>query len=615
PSAQEAEKATPMVRAAANPALEPLRRADPLARWAVTGSGALAYDTSQYGVADGQRAEALVLPLTLAILIVAFGALAAAGIPLALGLLATAATMGGVAIVGAFQPLSIAVQNVATMLGLALGIDYALLVVGRFREALASGLGVEDALAASMRTAGAAVVCSGLTVMIGLAGLAATPSLNVRSIGLGGGLVVLVGVGLALTLLPALLAVLGPRVDAPAGLRRHLAKLEAVNHWEAWSAWVCRHPLPLAAAGLLILATMCAPLAGLKTDFADADLLARHDLEFQRGMDLLAGMGRGNAGAPVLVLATAATPILDPLTMPALQALERQLGQDPRVQEVLGPVPANLDGAKFARKWRALRALAPAKFGAVLSADEKSALLTVVPDGRLRFEEVQALARDLGKAAAPGLTVEIGGQAALYNDVHYALMGSLPWLLAFVLGATFVVLALAYRSWLVPLKAIALNMLSVAAGYGALVVLFQWGWGGHFLGLEHGTGALPPAILATIFGIVFGLSMDYEVFLLARIKEGFDATHDNARAVREGLAATGGVITSAALIMVTVFGGFAGVHLIMVKMLGVGLAIAVFVDATIVRVLLAPAIMTLAGDWNWHPGYKSGDDPAKGTSA
>jgi RND superfamily putative drug exporter len=461
-----------------------------------------------------------------------------------------------------------------------------------------------------MRTAGAAVACSGLTVMIGLAGLAATPSLNVRSIGLGGGLVVLVGVGLALTLLPALLAILGPRVDAPAALRKHLARLDADDRWDRWSTWVCRHPLPLAAAGLIVLGGMCAPLAGLKTDFADADLLARHDLEFQRGMDILAGMGRGNAGAPVLVLATAQGPILDPPTMPALAALDKQLHADPRVQEVLGPLV--VDPHKLSKKWRALRALAPSKFGAVLSTDEKSVLLTVVPRGDLRFEQVQALARDLGKVSAPGLAVEIGGQAALYNDVHYALMGSLPWLLAFVIGATFVVLALAYRSWLVPLKAIALNMLSVAAGYGALVVLFQWGWGGSFLGLEHGTGALPPAILATIFGIVFGLSMDYEVFLLARIKEGFDATHDNARAVREGLAATGGVITSAAFIMVTVFGAFAGVHLIMVKMLGVGLAIAVLVDATIVRVLLAPAIMTLAGDWNWHPGYKAVEHPAKG---
>jgi RND superfamily putative drug exporter len=361
---------------------------------------------------------------------------------------------------------------------------------------------------------------------------------------------------------------------------------------------------------LVVLGVMCAPLAGLKTDFADADLLARHNLEFQRGMDLLAGMGRGNAGAPVLVLATSQTPILDkPMD------LEKQLRADPRVQDVVGPVPAGVDPGQFARKWRALRGLAPQRFGAVLSDDGLSALFTVVPKGTLRFEEVQALARDLGKIQAPGLKLEVGGQAALYNDVHYALMGSVPWLLAFVIGATFVVLALAYRSWLVPLKAIALNMLSVAAGYGALVVLFQWGWGGSFLGLQHGTGALPPSILVTIFGIVFGLSMDYEVFLLARIKEGFDATGDNARAVREGLAATGGVITSAALIMVTVFGGFAGVHLIMVKMLGVGLAIAVFVDATIVRVLLAPAIMTMAGDWNWHPGYKAGVDPAKGTAS
>jgi RND superfamily putative drug exporter len=611
PTAQEAERATPLIRAAIAPALSQLTLADPSAYWATTGAGALAYDVAQYGVADGQRAEAAILPLTLIILLVAFGALIAAGVPLAMGMLSTAATLGLVAIVAHLQPLSIAVQNVATMLGLAVGIDYSLLIIGRFREALSSGQSTEDALAEAMRTAGLSVACSGGTVMIGLAALAATPSLNTRSIGVGGAFVLLVGVGLALSLLPALLAILGPKIDAPASLHRKLARVSAGRRWNGWAAWVAARPKRLAVAGLAVLLLLGAPLLTLETDFAKHDLLPHYDLEFQRGLDLLEAMGRKNAGTPVQLLVTAKHgAILTGANLDDLLAVAAQVHRDTRVGEVIGPVDLNhhWNAAQYHRfyaNWQALQALAPQKFGAGISRDGRQALLQVVPRNDQRFEQVQALARDLGHLSSPvGVEILVGGQAALYNDVHYALLGSVPYLIAFVLSTTFLMLALVYRSWLVPLKATLLNLLSVGAGGGVLVVVFQWGWGLALLGLQKPTGGIPPSILTTIFCVVFGLSMDYEVFLLGRIKESFDASQDNALAVREGLAATGGVITAAALIMVTVFAGFAGVHLVMVQMLGVGLAVAVFVDATIVRVLLAPALMLLAGNWNWHPGYK-----------
>jgi RND superfamily putative drug exporter len=613
PTAQDAERATPIIRGVVSPALASLKQADPSAYWATTGAGALAYDVAQHGVADGQRAEAAILPLTLIILLVAFGALVAAGVPLLMGMLSTATTLGLVALVAQHQPLSIAVQNVATMLGLAVGIDYSLLIIGRFREALARDLPVEDALAEAMRTAGLAVACSGGTVMIGLAALAATPSLNTRSIGVGGALVVLVGVSLALTLLPAVLAILGHRIDAPASLHRKLAGVSAGRRWTGWAAWVSARPKRLAAIGLVVLLSMSAPLLTLETDFAKHDLLPHYDLEFQRGLDLLSAMGRKNAGTPVQLLVTAKDgAILAGSNLDALLSLSRAVRLDPRVSEVIGPVDLNStwDAAKYHRfyaHWQTLQTFASEKFGAGVSRDGRQALLQVVPQNDQRFEQVQALARDLGRLAAPPqVEVLVGGQAALYNDVHYALLGSVPYLLAFVISTTFLMLALVYRSWLVPLKATLLNLLSVGAGAGALVVIFQWGWGLALLGLQKPTGGIPPSILTTIFCVVFGLSMDYEVFLLGRIKESFDANQDNAAAVQEGLAATGGVITAAALIMVTVFAGFAGVQLVMVQMLGVGLAVAVFVDATIVRVLLAPALMLLAGHWNWYPGYKHG---------
>ncbi len=623
PSAQEAERATPAIRAAIRAPAETLKQADPTASYAVTGAGPLAYDLARYGAEDGARAEGRVLPVTLGILLLAFGALTAAAIPLVMGVLATAAAMGLIALVASHWPLAIVVQNVATMLGLAVGIDYALLVIGRFREALGRGAGTEDALAESMRTAGVAVAGSGLTVMIGLAGLIFTPSLNTRSIGVGGALVLAAGVLMALTLLPALLAILGPSIDAPALIRLRLRGLDAGRRWGGWAGWVCQHAKPLAAAGLLLLALAAAPIATLRTDYGASSLLPRYELEFQRGLDMLASLGRKNAYAPIDLLVTADTgAILQPGSLDAqatlytpgnldgLLALSRRLREDPRVLEVLSPVdlrpglPAD-HYRRLYRHWRGARRLAPDRFDAFVSRDGKRALVQVIAVDDLRFEAIQVLARDLAEAPQPaGLQVVVGGQAALYNDTHQAVVASAPGLFAFVIGATFLTLALIYRSLLVPLKATLLNLLSVGAGVGALVVLFQWGWGMGLLGLQEPTGGLPPAILATIFCIVFGLSMDYEVFLISRIKEAYDATGDNALATEEGLAATGGVITAAALIMATVFAGFAGMKLVMVQMLGVGLAVAVLVDATVVRVLLAPALMRLAGDWNWWPGHR-----------
>jgi RND superfamily putative drug exporter len=447
--------------------------------------------------------------------------------------------------------------------------------------------------------------------MIGLAGLALTPSLNTRSIGVGGAIVLATRVAMALTLLPALLAILGPRIDAPAPFRRWVRTLDADRRWAGWAAWVTRHARALAAAGLLLLVLASAPMLGLRTDFAASSLLPRYDLEFQHGLDALQALGRKNAYAPVDLLVTAeAGAILEGANLEALLALSRRLEADPRVLEVLGPVdlrPGLGDDAyrRLYRHWRTARALAPDRFDAFVSRDGRRALVQVVARDALRFEAIQALARDLAaQPPPPGVRVLVGGQAALYNDTHAAVVASAPGMVAFVVGATFLLLALLYRSVLVPLKATLLNLLSVGAGCGALVVLFQWGFGAGLLGLQEPTGGLPPAILATIFGIVFGLSMDYEVFLLSRIKEIHDETGDNALATERGLAATGGVITAAALVMATVFTGFAGMELVMVQMLGVGLAVAVLVDATIVRVMVAPALMRLAGSWNWWPGTR-----------
>jgi RND superfamily putative drug exporter len=609
PNVQEAEKATPRIRAAIAPLGEAARAADPGFRWATTGRGALSHDIAVHGARDSQEAEARVIPIVLVILVLAFGALVAAGVPLAMGLAATAVALGVIAVVGRLTPLSNMVQNVGTMVGLAVGIDYSLLLISRFREALARGLATPDALAETLRTAGVAVAASGVTVIIGMAGPAFTPSLDTRSIGLGGAIVVFVGVLLALTFLPALLAVLGPRLDAPRALAPWLRPMDADAAWRRWAAWVMRRPVALAVAGSVALLAMCAPLLLLSTRYEGSKHLPTAHMEFHAGYDILAEMGRKNASTPIQILVTSeAGPVLDPAGIEGMLALSARLHADPRVSEVLGPVDLapGLTPAKYRalyKNWRGLVALAPGRFGPIVSRDGRAAVFSVVAANPVAFEGMTDLARDIRSwPAPPGLRVALGGQAAFYADLHAAIRHAFPGMVAFVIGATFLVLALAYRCWLVPLKATVLNLLSVGAGCGALVVLFQFGWGRALIGLAQPTDGVPLALLAMVFCVVFGLSMDYEVFLISRIKEIYDETGDNALATERGLAATGGLITAAALIMVAVFGGFAWANLVVVKMLGVGLGVAVLVDATIVRVLLAPALMRLAGDWNWHPG-------------
>ncbi|MDB5097563.1 MAG: hypothetical protein JWM80_1984 [Cyanobacteria bacterium RYN_339] len=610
-SVQEGERAVPKLRAAIKPVGERARAADPGFKWATTGRGALAYDISQYGARDTAEAEARVIPFTFIILFLAFGALVAGLLPLAMGLLTTMITLGLIAQIAHHIALGAMVQNMSTMVGLAVGIDYSLIMVGRFREALARGLNTEEALAECMRTAGVAVACSGVTVMIGLSGLGLTPAMDTRSIGLGGALVLVVGVTLALTLLPALLAILGPRVDAPQALGRWLKPYNRDAAWRGWAAWVMKRPVPLAVVGFAILLLMSAPLLQINMEFTGSRWIPSHELEFHTGFDMLEEMGKKNASTPIDLLVTSSQgPILEGAGLEGLLALSAGLHQDERILAVTGPVDVKPGLGperyrKLYKNWKAVRSLDPSLFDAFVSRDGRSALVQVVAKDSVTYEGIKTLARDLAKRPAPaGLGVAIGGQAAFYNDLYDALIASLPGMVAFVVGATFLLLALAYRSWLVPLKATILNLLSVGAGCGALVMVFQWGWAKQLVGLSEVPGGVPLGVLVMIFCVVFGLSMDYEVFLISRIKESYDTHGDNARATEEGLAATGGIITSAALIMVTVFGGFALAQLVLVKMSGVGLGVAVLVDATVVRVLLAPALMRLAGDWNWHPGTR-----------
>lgn len=608
---QEAEQALPIVRQAVNDVLQPIRQTDPTLAWAVTGRAAFTYDLNLFNAEDSAAAEQRVIPLTLLILLVAFGALVAAGIPLAMGLLAMTIAMGCIYAVGQAFPLSNLAQNVTSMVGLAAGIDYSLIVVNRFREALHRGQTVSEAVIETTATAGKAVAYSGLAVMIGLAGLFYTPLLETRSIGIGGLLVIIVSVLLAISFLPALLMVIGPRVDSPRWLSARLTRPEKRDKWVRLANRVMARPKRVIAVSVLLLLTMAAPTAWLRFGFPAGNWLPEQ-LEVVRGAQMLVAMGKGGLINPVNVILrrTDGHPILTPEAINPLLVLSERVKADQRVAEVFGPVDladglapwqyamlyADLDGAL---------AQFPMIGQMYLSKDRSALLMQIIVKPDVELQDAKGLALSIPAwTDLPGTEVLVGGQAAFYNDFDAAMEGAYPRVIGLVLALTFVVLAVAFRSILVPLKAIAMNLLSVLASFGVLVLVFQFGYGGTWIGLPQATEMIPMTMPLMIFCLVFGLSMDYEVFLLTRIKEAYDATGDNRTATAEGLAATGGIITSAALIMVAVFGAFALAQVVLVKMLGFGLALAVLVDATVIRVLLVPALMRLMGRWNWWPGSR-----------
>src|SRR5437879_359194 len=432
----------------------------------VTGFPALDHDVRTISAEDTGRGEQRALPLTLAVLIVAFGALVAAALPVLVGLLAITIALGLVTIAARYTPMSVFVLNITTMVGLGVGIDYSLLIVTRFREELNRGLSSADAAIRTVETAGSAVVTSGLTVVVGFAALVTTPLSDTRSVGVGGLFVVGVAVLLATTFLPAVLAILGRNIDRPKWLARPLARFHAPTGWERWARWLGHRPWRAVAVGGAAIALLTFPVSQIRLGLPATNWFPPESES-----------GRG------------------------LQAL--------REMDVVGRV----------------RAL---------------------------------VARDVRGLA--GAEILVAGFAASNVDTQQALMKRFPETVGLVLGITAIMLFVAFRSLLVPIKAVLLNLLSVGGAFGLTVLVFQHGYGGGLFGLEGPTQAIWAVVPVLVFAIVFGLSMDYEVFLLTRVKEVFDKNGRNDHATMEGMSATASTITSAALIMLLVFGKFAFKH-------------------------------------------------------
>ncbi len=583
----------------------------------VTGNPALDYDVRTISAEDTRRGEERVLPLTLAVLVLAFGALVAATLPIIVGVLAITIALGIVAMAAQFQTMSVFVLNITTMVGLGVGIDYSLLIVTRFREELNRGLSPNDAAIRTIQTAGSAVVTSGLTVVVGFGALILTPLTETRSVGIGGLIVVAVAVLLATTFLPAALAILGRNIDRPKWLARPLARIHTPAGWERWARSLGHRPWRAILGGLTALAILTFPLTQIRIGLPARNWFPP-DAESGQGLAALREMGASGVIQPlrVVVQLPPGESALLGRRLPGLKALSDSIRKDPRVREARGvatlrPGMSTLQLALFYADPQAVRDRYPEFFNAYLSADRRTTLIDVIAADTVSLTGMMDLARHVrrvigsGMRGLQGAEIVVGGFAASSLDLQENLLARFPGIVAMILGVTALMLLIAFRSVLVPLKAVVLNCVSVSAAFGITVLVFQHGYGASFFGLEGPTEAIFVVVPVLVFATVFGLSMDYEVFLLTRVKEVFDKTGRNDHATMEGLSATASTITFAAAIMIAVFGVFAFSRVLAVQFIGFGLALAVLLDATLIRMVLVPAIMHIAGRWNWWPGVRA----------
>ena len=544
----------------------------------VTGETTFAVDFAEQAQADTERGEAFGVPIALVILAVVFGAIGAAVLPMVLAMIAIVISLAVATLVGQVYDLHVFTQNVATMIGLAVGIDYSLFIVSRFREERRKGLEVQDAIGAAGATASRAVFFSGAVVVIALLGMLIIPFTAFFSVGLGAVLVVLAAVAASLTLLPALLSLMGDRVNrlrVPlVGRREGAPGADEGGWWDRVSHGVMGHPwLSLALGGGLLLA-MTAPLLTIDTGLSGASTFPE-DLRARQGFEALQEDFGFGADAPVQIVVEG--DVDSPAAVAAIDELRGLLAADARFGPSTLETAASGDLAVI---------VAPA-VGDPQSREATEAI------GTIRDDYVpQAF-------AATNIGVFVGGQSAETVDFVELTRRFLPIVLSLILALSLIMLTLVFRSIVVPVKAILLNLLSVGASYGMLVLVFQHGVGADLLGFQE-SPIIQAWIPLFLFAILFGLSMDYHVFLLSRIREAYDNGASNDDAVAFGVRSTAGLITGAALIMVAVFSGFAAGELVPFQQMGFGLAVAVFLDATIVRVVLVPASMKLLGDRNWY---------------
>jgi RND superfamily putative drug exporter len=554
---------------------------------------------------DMPATEALGILAAVVILLIAFGSVLAMGLPIVTALVGIGIALAGVGGVASLMDTPDFTPQVATMVGLGVGIDYALFIVTRYRAALARGATVEDGVLEAVDTAGRAVVFAGCTVVVSLMGMFLMGLSFLHGLAVGTSLAVAIAVLAAVTLLPALLGFLGLNINKLRIGRG--GATEGKGAWHRWAEVVQRRPVPIAVVGLGVLLAAAIPVLSMRLGVADAGNDPTSSTT-RRANDLIAqGFGPG-ANGPILVVADTAG-LAPSARTGALAKVHDAIAADPGIASVGRPTVSPSGGG--------------ALFTAMPRTGPQDAATTTLLH-HLRDDVIP------GAVAGTGAEAYLGGQTALDADFSSVLGARLPLFITGVLVLSFLLLLAVFRSVLVPLKAVIMNLLSIGAAYGVMVAVFQWGWGGSVVGVSP--APIEPWVPMMLFAIVFGLSMDYEVFLLSAVREEYGRSRNNRGAVAMGLEHTARVITAAALIMVCVFASFVLADVRALKLIGLGLAVAVFIDASIVRVVLVPATMELLGDANWwlprwldrllphlavegHPVDQPASNPAPGSEA
>ncbi len=558
------------------------------------------------------RAELLALPLLLGIMLWIYRGWVAAGLSLLVAITSVVWTLGVLSVLARFVELSIFVQNAATMLGLGVAVDYSLFIISRYREQVENGESQDAALTSALRTSGHTVLASGATVVLAICTLFLVDLPVIRSLALGGVVVISVALLVNLVVLPALLALVGHRVTRRPGRHRHTEA--GAKRWERWAATVMRRPAVALLAGVGILGLLALPATQLSTFTPDARIVPT-EATTRAGFDTVRTDFGPGAASPVNVVVQLDRPLATDPAGRDLLTLPQRLGALPGTARVESAMSV-LGTAGVADPFSALSAqgrvaLPPALAAAVghyLSADGRTMVIEVVPDDTAATPAVRALVADARSEVEglrkDGVRVFVGGESAEGVDSNQAIADGLPFVFVTMLVVIYVLLLLTFRSVFLPLKAIAMNVASVAATYGVLVVVFQHGLGARLLGFEtsgHVTNFVPVLLLT----LLFSLSTDYEVFLLSRVREEWLKTGDDRVAVARGLALTAPLISGAAVLMVAVFAAFALASVLPVQELGLGMAVAIVLDATLVRLVLVPASMRLMGHWNWwHPSLR-----------
>ncbi|MDL2343321.1 MMPL family transporter [Deinococcus sp. MIMF12] len=572
----------------------------------VTGGQAIADDFTEFAESDTKRSEFAALPLTALVLLGVFGALVATGLPLMVGVLSITVAMAGVYGLTRVTEVSTFAQSVITMLGLGAGIDYALLMVSRFREELGRDGDSRAAAARTVLTAGRSVLFSGLTVAIAMAALVLPPIAFVRSMGLGGVLVVLLTVLASVTVLPALLALLGERVNSPRLLRFPWAQNAGASAaWTALARRVTSRPGLAVLLSTLLLVTLALPALNMRTGYAGAWGLTP-GVESRDALADVRDLGAGGLLSQFEVVLDLGGERYGPADRARFQAVVEELRALPGVQTVISPflTPGDLAGEAGGGGTDAIAALSLLTSRS-FSEDRRLLRVTVVPDAYLRADQIDPFEGRLrGVLEDSGFRFLLGGAPVGEREFSRALTDALPAAVLTVFAATFLLLMVAFRSLLVPLKSLLMNTLTVGAAYGVVTLVVQGGFLAGPLGIPDDVGVLDSSLPLILFAVLFGLSMDYEIFLLSRVQEEVLRGHPNDEAVVLAVGRTARIITSAALIMFIVFSAFIAGRVVANKSIGLGLAVAVALDATLVRLVLVPAFLKLAGRWNWWlPGW------------